>query len=93
MSALGTLPSFAPDNGTITSFAAFFDNGGMDAVFAKCNLVFNTNDQTDKGKKDDVGYITAAQTASGRGLLLYNCTVTSTIPGVNPRMPLLLCHP
>ena len=57
--------------------------GGMDAVFAKCNLVFNTNDQTDKGKKDDVGYITAAQTASGRGLLLYNCTVTSTIPGVN----------
>lgn len=57
--------------------------GGMTAVFAKCDLVFNTNDQTDKGKKDDVGYITAAQQKSGRGYLMYNCHVTSTMPGVD----------
>ena len=57
--------------------------GGMTAVFAKCDLVFNTNDQTDNGVKNDVGYITAAQQKSGRGYLMYNCTVTSTIPGVN----------
>ncbi|NDO49116.1 hypothetical protein FMM75_06635 [Lachnospiraceae bacterium MD335] len=57
--------------------------GGMKAVFAKCDLVFNTNDQTDKGKKDDVGYITAAQQKSGRGYLMYNCHVTSTTPGVD----------
>ena len=57
--------------------------GGMIAVFAKCNLVFNTNDQTEQGQKNDVGYITAPQQKSGRGYLMYNCTVTSTIPGVN----------
>ena len=53
--------------------------GGMTAVFAKCDLVFNTSEN-----KNDVGYITAAQTpANTRGLLLYNCTVTSTVPGVD----------
>ena len=53
--------------------------GGMTAVFAKCDLVFNTSEN-----KNDVGYITAAQTpANTRGMLLYNCTVTSTIPGVD----------
>jgi len=52
--------------------------GGMTAVFAKCDLVFNTSEN-----KDDVGYITAAQTKSGRGMLMYNCTVTSTVPGVD----------
>ena len=52
--------------------------GGMTAVFAKCNLVFNTMEDN-----NDVGYITAAQQASGRGYLMYNCTVTSTKPGVN----------
>ncbi|MCH5249861.1 MAG: InlB B-repeat-containing protein, partial [Lachnospiraceae bacterium] len=57
--------------------------GGMTAVFAKCDLVFNTNDKTEKGQKDDVGYITAAQQSSGRGYLLYNCHVTSTTPGVD----------
>lgn len=57
--------------------------GGMTAVFAKCDLVFNTNDQTDAGKKNDVGYITAPQQKSGRGYLMYNCRVTSTEPGVN----------
>ena len=53
--------------------------GGMTAVFAKCDLVFNTSENN-----NDVGYITAAQTPSGsRGLLMYNCTVTSTTPGVD----------
>ena len=52
--------------------------GAMNAVFAKCDLVFNTSED-----KNDVGYITAAQTKSGRGMLMYNCTVTSTVPGVD----------
>ena len=53
--------------------------GGMTAVFAKCDLVFNTSEDG-----NDVGYITAAQTASGsHGLLMYNCNVTSTTPGVD----------
>ncbi len=52
--------------------------GGMTAVFAKCDLVFNTSEN-----KNDVGYITAAQQSSGRGYLFYNCTVTSTTPGVD----------
>lgn len=52
--------------------------GGMTAVFAKCDLVFNTSED-----KNDVGYITAAQTKSGRGMLLYNCHITSTTPGVD----------
>ncbi|MBD5520879.1 MAG: hypothetical protein HDR03_06575, partial [Lachnospiraceae bacterium] len=53
--------------------------GGMTAVFAKCDLVFNTNE----GNDNDRGYITAAQQSSGRGYLMYNCHVTSTIPGVD----------
>lgn len=57
--------------------------GGMTAVFKYCDLVFNTNDQTSKGEKDDVGYITAPQQSSGRGYLMYECTVTSTTPGVD----------
>ncbi len=57
--------------------------GGMTAVFKQCDLVFNTNDQTVKGLKDDVGYITAPQQTAGRGYLMYKCTVTSTTPGVD----------
>ena len=57
--------------------------GGMTAVFKQCDLVFNTNDQTEKGLKDDVGYITAPQQSAGRGYLMYECTVTSTTPGVD----------
>ena len=57
--------------------------GGMIAVFNECNLVFNTNDQTEKGAKDDVGYITAPQQQSGRGYLMYKCHITSTVPGVD----------
>ncbi|MDE6663854.1 MAG: chitobiase/beta-hexosaminidase C-terminal domain-containing protein, partial [Lachnospiraceae bacterium] len=52
--------------------------GGMKAVFAKCDLVFNTSDVS-----GDYGYITAAQQSSGRGYLMYNCHVTSTTPGVD----------
>ena len=54
--------------------------GGMTAVFAKCDLIFNTSENN-----NDVGYITAAQqkSASSRGYLMYNCHVTSTEPGVN----------
>ena len=53
--------------------------GGMTAVFAKCDLVFNTSED-----KNDVGYITAAQTpANTRGYLMWNCNVTSTTPGVD----------
>lgn len=52
--------------------------GGMNAVFAKCDLVFNTSED-----KNDVGYISAPQTKSGRGMLFYNCKVTSTVPGVD----------
>ena len=53
--------------------------GGMTAVFAKCDLVFNTSENG-----NDVGYITASQTPEGnRGYLMYNCTVTSTVPGVD----------
>ena len=52
--------------------------GGMTAVFFKCNLVLNTSDSA-----NDVAYITAAQQASGRGYLMYNCNITSTTPGVD----------
>ena len=52
--------------------------GGMTAIFNQCDLVFNTSDD-----KNDVGYITAAQQASGRGYLMYECHVTSTVPGVD----------
>ena len=57
--------------------------GPMTAVFAKCGLLFNTNDETETGLKNDVGHITAAQQAAGRGYLMYNCIVTTTTPGVN----------
>lgn len=64
--------------------------GGMRAVFAKCELVFNTSDEN----KNDVGYITAAQQQKYKdgqgveqpathGYLMYNCHVTSTMPGVD----------
>ncbi|MDE7267076.1 MAG: hypothetical protein K2N89_06400, partial [Lachnospiraceae bacterium] len=53
--------------------------GGMTAVFAKCDLVFNTSEDA-----NDTGYVTAAQQNKGdRGYLMYNCTITSTTPGVD----------
>ena len=52
--------------------------GGMIAIFNKCDLVFNTSEDS-----NDVGYITAAQQKSGRGYLMYECHITSTTPGVD----------
>ena len=53
--------------------------GGMRAVFYQCKLTMNTENTN----SNDVAYITAAQQSSGRGYLMYNCTVTSTTPGVD----------
>jgi pectin methylesterase-like acyl-CoA thioesterase len=50
--------------------------GGMNATFYKSNLVMNTSDVS-----SDVSYITAAQQATGRGFLMYECKVTTAIPG------------
>lgn len=53
--------------------------GGMTAVFNECDLVFNTMEDN-----NDVGHITAAQTgADTKGMLMYNCNVKSTFPGVD----------
>jgi pectin methylesterase-like acyl-CoA thioesterase len=51
--------------------------GGMTAVFYKTDLVMNTSDVG-----SDAAYLTAAQQSSGRGYLMYKCTVKSTIPGI-----------
>ena len=51
--------------------------GGMTAVFYKTDFVLNTSDVS-----SDAAYITAAQQSSGRGFLMYECTVKSAIPGV-----------
>ncbi len=53
--------------------------GGMNAVFYQCLLRMNTDDKT----ASDQAYLTAAQQSSGRGYLMYNCTVTSTTPGID----------
>lgn len=58
--------------------ACDFIFGGMTAVFYKCDLVMNTSEAS-----TDVAYLTAAQQASGRGYLMYNCEITSTTPGVD----------
>ncbi|HPR31772.1 MAG TPA: pectinesterase family protein [Prolixibacteraceae bacterium] len=50
--------------------------GGMTAVFYKTDLVMNTSDNS-----NDRSYLTAAQQSSGRGYLMYECTVNSTEPG------------
>ncbi len=49
--------------------------GGMDVVFYKSNLSMNTSDQS-----NDAAYITAAQQSTGRGYLMYECTVTTAQP-------------
>ncbi|MGJ5642249.1 pectinesterase family protein [Formosa sp. S-31] len=51
--------------------------GGMTAVFYKTDLVMNTSDVS-----SDAAYLTAAQQDGGRGYLMYECTVTTTDPGV-----------
>lgn len=59
--------------------ATDFIFGGMTSVFYKCDLVMNTSEN-----KNDVAYITAAQTAEGsKGYLMYECNVVSTTPGVD----------
>jgi pectin methylesterase-like acyl-CoA thioesterase len=51
--------------------------GGMNAVFYQTQLVMNTSDAS-----NDIAYIAAPQQSSGRGYLMYECTVTSTTPVV-----------
>lgn len=50
--------------------------GGMVAVFYKSDLVMNNSDVA-----GDATYLTAAQQASGRGYLMYECNVKSATPG------------
>jgi pectin methylesterase-like acyl-CoA thioesterase len=50
--------------------------GGMTAVFYKTDLSMNTSDTA-----GDQAYITAPQQSSGRGYLMYECKVTTPIPG------------
>ncbi|KDN55836.1 pectate lyase family protein [Flavobacterium seoulense] len=51
--------------------------GGMIGVFYKTDFVMNVSDVA-----GDASYLTAPQQSSGRGFLLYECNVTSAIPGV-----------
>lgn len=51
--------------------------GGMTAVFYQTDLVLNTSDSG-----NDAAYITAAQQTTGRGFLMYECHVKSTVPGL-----------
>lgn len=50
--------------------------GGMNAVFYQTELAMNTSEDS-----NDTCYITAAQQSTGRGYLMYECKVTSAIPG------------
>ncbi len=50
--------------------------GGMTLVAYKSDLAMNTSEVS-----SDVAYITAAQQNSVRGFLMYNCTITSAMPG------------
>lgn len=50
--------------------------GAMTAVFYKTKLAMNTSEDN-----NDVSYLTAAQQSSGRGYLMYECTITSATPG------------
>lgn len=51
--------------------------GGMDVVFYQSKLAMNLSDAA-----NDVSYITAAQQSSGRGFLMFECTITSAEPGI-----------
>lgn len=50
--------------------------GGMTAVFYQTDLVMNTSDAS-----NDAAYLTAAQQGGGRGYLMYECKVTTALPG------------
>ncbi|WP_304344007.1 pectinesterase family protein [Chryseobacterium koreense] len=58
--------------------AVDFIFGGMTAVFYQTKLTMNTSDSS-----NDASYIVAPQQTSGRGFLMYNCTITSTTPGID----------
>jgi pectin methylesterase-like acyl-CoA thioesterase len=51
--------------------------GAMTAVFYQVDLVMNTSDVS-----SDASYLTAAQQSGGRGFLMYQCHVTSTVPQI-----------
>ena len=51
--------------------------GGMDVVFYQSKLQMNISDAS-----NDACYITAAQQSSGRGYLMYECTISSAEPGI-----------
>jgi len=51
--------------------------GGMTLVAYQCDLAMNTSETN-----TDVSYITAAQQTTARGYLMYECRVTSAIPGI-----------
>lgn len=51
--------------------------GAMDVVFYQSKLSMNISDAP-----NDASYITAAQQSSGRGFLMYECTITSAEPGI-----------
>lgn len=57
--------------------AVDFIFGAMTAVFYQTDLVMNTSDAS-----SDAAYLTAAQQTSGRGYLMYECRITSTLPGI-----------
>ncbi|TDD94092.1 hypothetical protein [Flavobacterium cellulosilyticum] len=50
--------------------------GGMNAVFYQTDFAMNTSDTS-----NDASYLTAAQQATGRGYLMYECKITTAIPG------------
>lgn len=51
--------------------------GGMTAVFYQSKFAMNTSDVS-----SDASYLTAPQQTSGRGYLLYECTIGSAIPEI-----------
>ncbi|MAN28310.1 MULTISPECIES: pectinesterase family protein [Mesonia] len=51
--------------------------GGMTAVFYQTELTMNVSDVN-----ADKAYLTAAHENNGRGMLMYDCKINSTIPGV-----------
>lgn len=57
--------------------------GGTDYIFGPMNAVFYQTDlaMNTSADSNDVSYITAAQQAGGRGYLMYECKITSAVPG------------
>jgi pectin methylesterase-like acyl-CoA thioesterase len=72
----GTGARVVVDKGAVMG-AVDYIFGAMTAVFYKTDLVMNTSEVS-----SDAAYLTAAQHSSGRGYLMYKCTVKSAIPGI-----------